>query len=397
MRLPFSLASFVRHPSSRDTRLSISTVAYIRSWRLALAMSATFPCLAIAGVLMNKFRMFSFLVWKQPLTILTKVTRWTKESLDSVAEGGALAEEVIASIRTAQAFGSQQALAKMYDKHIFKAHGAEMKTAITNGFGIGSFFFFVYAAYGLAFHYGTTLVLQGHADVGIVVNVFLSILIGSFSMTMIPPEYQAITNGCAAAEKLFATIDRVPTIDSESNEGRKLEGSIRGEISFKNVVFNYPSRPDVPVLKGLSINIKAGKTTALVGASGSGKSTIVNLIERFYDPLSGSVTLDNIDLRDLNVTWLRSQIGLVSQEPTLFATTIRGNVAHGLIGSRFEHEADEVKEKLIMEACTVANIDGFVTKLPDGYDTLVGERGFLLSGGQKRKTDLICELFNTLN
>ena len=107
-------------------------------------------------------------------------------------------------------------------------------------------------------------------------------------------------------------------------------------------------------------------------------------MERFYDPLSGAVKLDGRDLRELNIKWLRSQIGLVSQEPTLFATTIEGNVAHGLIGTKWEKAPAEERVRLIKEACVKANADGFISKLPNGYQTMVGERGFLLSGGQKR-------------
>ena len=130
---------------------------------------------------------------------------------------------------------------------------------------------------------------------------------------------------------------------------------------------------------------RAGKTAALVGASGSGKSTIVSLIERFYDPGSGVVKLDDVHLKELNLKWLRSQIGLVSQEPTLFATTIRGNVEHGLTGTKHEHVSDEEKFALVKEACIKANADDFISKLPNGYHTKVGERGFLLSGGQKQR------------
>lgn len=176
----------------------------------------------------------------------------------------------------------------------------------------------------------------------------------------------------------------MPDIDSENPSGLTPE-TIQGEITLEHINFSYPSRPDVPVVKDLSITFPAGKTCALVGASGSGKSTIVSLVERFYDPLSGVVRLDGIDLKDLNVKWLRRQIGLVSQEPILFATTIKGNVAHGLIGSPWENATDDEKDKLIREACVRANADGFITKLPLGYDTLVGERGFLLSGGQKQR------------
>lgn len=194
----------------------------------------------------------------------------------------------------------------------------------------------------------------------------------------------AVTHGRAAASKLFLTIDRVPSIDSSDPGGLKPE-KVVGEITFENVKFNYPSRPDVPVVKGLSITFPAGKTAALVGASGSGKSTIVSLVERFYDPLEGSVKIDGRDIRELNVKWLRTQIGLVSQEPTLFAMTIKQNVAHGLIGTKFEHAPEEEKFALIKEACIKANAHGFISNLPLGYDTLVGERGFLLSGGQKQR------------
>lgn len=183
---------------------------------------------------------------------------------------------------------------------------------------------------------------------------------------------------------MYATIDRVPTIDSASDEGLKPQ-QVTGEITLENIEFNYPSRPDVRIVKNLTINFPAGRTAALVGASGSGKSTIIQLVERFYDPLSGVVRFDGIDLKELNVRWLRSQIGLVSQEPTLFATTIRGNVEHGLINTVHEHASPDEKFALVKEACVKANADGFISKLPLGYDTMVGERGFLLSGGQKQR------------
>lgn len=271
----------------------------------------------------------------------------------------------------------------------------------------------------VAFYYGTTLILDNKASVGIVVNVFMSILTGSYALVLLGPEQQAIAQAQGAAAKLYATIDRVPTIDSLSDEGLKPDQNTgnekeekpsqkKGYIKFEEVVFRYPSRPDVPILNGespfavlscgiidldyhfsgLNIEFEAGKTSALVGSSGSGKSTIVSLVERFYDPLGGRVLLDGHDLKDLNVRWLRGQIGLVAQEPVLFATSISENVAHGLIGSRFNRETllKEEREHLIVEACKKANAHEFIMNLPEKYDTLVGERGFLLSGGQKRKS-----------
>jgi ATP-binding cassette subfamily B (MDR/TAP) protein 1 len=194
----------------------------------------------------------------------------------------------------------------------------------------------------------------------------------------------AIISARGAAPKLFATIDRVPSIDSANEEGIK-PTKVIGEITFENVDFNYPSRPDVQVIKDLSLTFPAGKTTALVGASGSGKSTVISLVERFYDPLAGYVRLDGLDIRDFNLKWLRSQIGLVSQEPILFSTTIRQNVEHGLVGTPHQTASPEERMRLVREACIKANADGFISKLPSGYDTVVGERGFLLSGGQKQR------------
>ena len=139
-------------------------------------------------------------------------------------------------------------------------------------------------------------------------QVFMSVLIGSFSMAMVQPEMQKITKAQGAAAKLFATIDRVPPIDSADPGGEKPD-EVHGTISFEGVKFHYPSRPNVPVLKGLTIDFPAGKTTALVGSSGSGKSTVVNLVERFYDPIAGSIKLDGRELSSLNIKWLRQNIG----------------------------------------------------------------------------------------
>ncbi|KAH9985634.1 P-loop containing nucleoside triphosphate hydrolase protein [Russula compacta] len=342
-------------------------LAFARNWRLALALCAILPCIAISGAFMNKF-----------------VTRYTQLSLKNVAEGGTIAEEVVSTIRTAQAFGTQNVLASLYDGAAQKAYHMDRRAAVAQGTGLSCFFFSIYSAYALAFSFGTTLINHGHADAGQIINVILAILIGSFSLALLAPEIQAVTNGCAAAAKIYATIDLVPSIDSASEEGLR-PSKVIGEITLENVDFNYPARPDVQIVKNLSLTFPAGKTTALVGASGSGKSTVVSLVERFYDPLAGSVRLDGVDIRDLNLKWLRSQIGLVSQEPTLFATTIRRNVEHGLINTPHQNASPEEKLRLVKEACIKANADGFVTKLPLGYDTVVGERGFLLSGGQKQR------------
>jgi ATP-binding cassette subfamily B (MDR/TAP) protein 1 len=160
---------------------------------------------------------------------------------------------------------------------------------------------------------------------------------------------------------------------------------VDGTIRLKGIKRVYPSRPEVVVMDDVSLTIPAGKTTALVGASGSGKSTIIGLVERFYAPMEGTVYLDGVDISTLNLRWLRQQISLVSQEPTLFGTTIYENIRHGLIGTRWENEDAEQQRVLIYEAARKANAHDFITSLPEGYETNVGERGFLLSGGQKQR------------
>lgn len=152
--------------------------------------------------------------------------------------------------------------------------------------------------------------------------------------------------------------------------------SIKGELTFKNVRFRYPSRPDTTVFESLSLTIPAGKTVALVGTSGSGKSTIVQLIERFYDPDEGEVLLDGVNVKQYNLKWLRDQIGLVNQEPRLFARTIRENILNGKL---------DATEAEINNAVVNANAANFVSNLPNGLETFAGEGGAQLSGGQKQR------------
>lgn len=211
-----------------------------------------------------------------------------------------------------------------------------------------------------------------------------AILIASFSLAQLAPNLQAVSSAQGAAAKLFATIDRVPPIDSADPAGLRPD-TCEGRLEFRDVHFVYPSRPKVHVLKGFSSVFARGKSTALVGQSGCGKSTIIGLIERFYDPVQGAVYLDGRDIRTYNLKWLRAQIGLVMQEPTLFAMTVFQNVELGLIGTEFENAEEEVKRRMVEEACVKANADTFVKALQKGYDTHIGERGSLLSGGQKQR------------
>merc|ERR1712146_824442 len=156
---------------------------------------------------------------------------------------------------------------------------------------------------------------------------------------------------------------------------------MEGNIHFENVTFSYPTRRDVMVLNGFTLSLAKNTTTALVGSSGSGKSTVVGLIQRFYDVDSGTITLDGGDIVDLDLTWLRSQIGYVQQEPQLFGVSVRENLTYGLSAE----QAASIDQADLESACRDANAHEFISSWPDGYDTMVGERGVTLSGGQKQR------------
>ena len=168
---------------------------------------------------------------------------------------------------------------------------------------------------------------------------------------------------------------QVPLIDITSDAGI-CPDHVEGKVEFRDVTFTYPSRPDVVVLENFSVEANVGKTLALVGPSGCGKSTSVQLIQRFYDVNEGVVLLDGKDLRDLNLRWLRRNIGVVSQEPVLFGTTISENIRYGRVA---------VSQEEIEAAAKAANAHDFIMTLPDKYETLVGERGAQMSGGQKQR------------
>ncbi|KAI8796008.1 multidrug resistance protein 3 [Biomphalaria glabrata] len=187
------------------------------------------------------------------------------------------------------------------------------------------------------------------------------------------PDY---TKAQLSAGYIFTMLDIIPKIDIFNTSGTKKE-NISGEIKLDNVHFHYPTRPDVHVLKGVSMHVRPGQTAALVGMSGCGKSTIVSLVQRYYDPSEGAILIEGVDTRDYNLKSLRSLISVVSQEPVLFDCSIRENISYGI--------EQQVPMADIIAAAQTANAHDFITNLPDGYETQVGEKGTQLSGGQKQR------------
>jgi len=349
------------------TFITAFVIGFVKYWKLTLILTSTIVAITL---IMGGASTF--------------IVKFNKKSLESYALGGTIAEEVISSIRNATAFGTQDKLAKQYDKHLVEAEKWGYKVKVTLGFMIGGMMGVVYLNYGLAFWQGAHFITSGETDLSNVITILLAIMIGAFSFGNVAPNAQAFTTAVSAAAKIYNTIDRVSPLDPSTDDGLKLE-HVEGALELRNVKHIYPSRPEVTVMENVSLMIPAGKKTALVGASGSGKSTIVGLVERFYDPVRGQLFLDGHDLSQLNLRWLRTHISLVAQEPVLFGTTIYENILHGLIGTKHEHDDEETKKDLVIEAAKMANAHEFITGLPEGYETNVGERGFLLSGGQKQR------------
>ncbi|XP_020023493.2 phosphatidylcholine translocator ABCB4 isoform X1 [Castor canadensis] len=333
-------------------------VGFIRGWKLTLVIMAISPLLGLSAA-----------VWAKILSA------FSDKELAAYAKAGALAEEALGAIRTVIAFGGQNKELERYQKHLENAKKVGIKKAISANISMGIAFLLIYASYALAFWYGSTLVISKAYTIGNAVTVFFSILIGTFSIGQAAPCIDAFANARGAAYVIFNIIDNNPKIDSFSERGHKPD-SIRGNLEFSDVHFSYPSRANVKILKGLNLKVQSGQMVALVGNSGCGKSTTVQLMQRFYDPTEGMISIDGQDIRNFNVRYLREIIGVVSQEPVLFSTTIAENIRYG----RGNVTMDEIKK-----AVKEANAYEFIMKLPQKFDTLVGERGAQLSSGQKQR------------
>lgn len=349
------------------TFISAFVIGFVEYWKLTLILISTVVAIVVVMGGASQF-----------------MIKYNKFSIEAYAVGGSVADEVISSIRNSIAFGTQDRLAKQYDVHLQRAEKYGFKTKSVIGCMVASMMLILYLNYGLSFWMGSKYLIDGAVPLSKVLIIMMSVMIGAFNLGNVAPNVQAFATAIAAASKIFSTIDRQSPLDPTNDLGEKPE-HVEGSIRLEHVKHIYPSRPEVVVMNDVSLDIPAGKTTALVGASGSGKSTIVGLVERFYDPVGGKVYLDGRDISTLNLRWLRQHISLVSQEPTLFGTTIFGNIRYGLIGTAFEDESEEKQRELVIEAAKKANAHDFITGLPEGYETNVGERGFLLSGGQKQR------------
>ncbi|KAI5056800.1 hypothetical protein GOP47_0028618 [Adiantum capillus-veneris] len=333
-------------------------VAFIKGWKLTLMMLVTVPPMVVVGA-----------------AAMTFISKATSHGQTAYADAGDVVEQALGAIRTVAAFVGEKKSIEAYSKKLKIAYVASIRQGIASGLGLGAFMLIMFSSYSLAFWYGAKLILNSGYSGGAVVNVLFAVLVAGMSLGEASPSLNAFGAGKAAAYKMFQVIDRVPDIDAFSLTG-EIPKNIRGEIEFRNVDFSYPAQADVKIFSNFCFQVPEGITAALVGESGSGKSTVISLIERFYDPPGGTILLDGVEIMKLQLKWLRQQIGLVSQEPVLFGTSIKDNIAYGKEGATLEE---------IEQAAVLANASNFISRLPKVYDTLVGEHGTQLSGGQKQR------------
>ncbi|XP_034839685.1 multidrug resistance protein homolog 49-like isoform X2 [Maniola hyperantus] len=340
--------------------------AFPMGWELTLACVTVVPFSITASVILSKYQ-----------------TKSSIRELESYSQAGKQAEEVLKSIRTIVAFGGESKEVDRYRRLLEPAERYGKKRGLYTGLGTGFNWVLTYSLNAIGLTYGTRLVLADWDKptderkylVGILFSILFSVYMATQSITLCVPHAEIFASARGAAASIFKMLDRKPTIDSLKRTGVSPR-RVLGDIALEDVHFSYPSRPNVKVLQGFSIHIKAGECVALVGSSGCGKSTILQLLQRLYDPLHGTVKLDGRSLKNLNLGWLRSSLGVVGQEPVLFRGTIHENIAIG---------SPEATREDVQRVADMAYAHDFITHLPNGYDTMIGERGTSLSGGQKQR------------
>ena len=329
--------------------------------RLTLLMLAIVPPVALGAVAYGR-----------------RVRKLSRDVQDALAKSSEVAEEALAGIRTVRAFAAEPGEVKRYAGAVMGSFDLARTRAKMAAMFMGIASFAAYSAAAAVLWYGGRLVAEG-ADkpggltTGGLTSFLVYTLLVAFSLGGLSDLWADFMKASGAAERIFELMDRAPAIPPSG--GAEL-AEVKGRVEMASVAFSYPARRDAPVLHGIDLAISPGEIVAIVGPSGAGKSTLAALLTRLYDPDRGTISLDGHDLRDLSPPFLRRTIGIVSQEPLLFSTSIQDNIRYG---------RPAATDAEVEAAARTANAHGFISKFPDGYRTLVGERGVQLSGGQKQR------------
>ena len=304
-----------------------------------------------------------------------RVRRRSRAAQDTLAEASAFAAEAIGGLRTLQAFTNEAAASRRFARVVegaFRAAAASAKArAVLTGVGI----FLVFASVVLVLWVGAHSVLEGRLSAGALSQFVLYAVFAAGALGELSQVWGEVSQAAGAAERLAELLTTKPRIEAPARPVPLPEPPV-GQVVFDKVAFAYPTRPDLPALRGVSFSIAPGETVAVVGPSGAGKSTLQQLLLRFYDPQAGRVMLDGVDLRDADPQQVRRRIAVVPQDAVVFADTALENIRYGRPGA----SDDEVRA-----AAEAALADEFIRALPEGYGTLLGERGVTLSGGQRQR------------
>jgi ATP-binding cassette subfamily B (MDR/TAP) protein 1 len=343
-----------------STLLGGIIVALIYGWKLGLTATAVLPLLVGSAYWRNRI-----------------ITYYSEINQETYQKSAQRASEAVASIRTVQSLTREKDIVEKYTEMLQEPlnNGVKMAWSSTVLYAVSQSVNFLVNA--LIFWYGGRLIAYEGYDLKQFFTVFVAIVFGSMGAGRIFAFAPDMSKAMQAGASVIEILGMKPFIDYLSTDGKKLD-KVDGEIEFKDVRFNYPTRPHVQVLQGLNLKVKPGQFAAFVGASGCGKSTTIGLLTRFYDPSSGNILIDGHRLSGLNLSNYRSFVGLVSQEPNLFDMTIKENILLGCDGKNITQEDIE-------RACKEANIHDFIMSLPEKYETRLGGRGGQLSGGQKQR------------
>ncbi|XP_073737356.1 ABC-type oligopeptide transporter ABCB9 isoform X2 [Callorhinus ursinus] len=326
------------------------------SWQLSLVTFMGFPIIMMVSDIYGKY-----------------YKRLSKEVQNALARASSTAEETISAMKTVRSFANEEEEAGVYSRKLQQVYKLNRKEAAAYTYYVWGSGLTLLVVQVSILYYGGHLVISGQMTSGNLISFIIYEFVLGDCMESVGSVYSGLMQGVGAAEKVFEFIDRQPTM---VHDGNLAPDRLEGRVDFENVTFTYRTRPHTRVLQNVSFSLSPGKVTALVGPSGSGKSSCVNILENFYPLEGGCVLLDGKPISAYDHKYLHRVISLVSQEPVLFARSITDNISYGLPTVPFE---------MVVEAAQKANAHGFIMELQDGYNTETGEKGAQLSGGQKQR------------
>ncbi|KAJ2825704.1 hypothetical protein IWW50_002731, partial [Coemansia erecta] len=333
-------------------------ISFIYDWHLALLGIACWPIVCYAQY------------WQ------ARATWGSSMRMRTVYEkSGQAAAETIRNIKTVATLRREETFIRIFDEMNEAPHSGSIRGSLLGSVGFGLATASQMFVNALVFYAGSRFVIHNWVPMNDMFNALMVTMMATFQLGVLSQIVPMIPRGAAAAHGIYETLDHESIINGIDPTG-SVADSFEGAVSFKDVQFTYPIRPDTKILKGISFEAISGKRVALVGASGSGKSTSILLAQRLYDAKSGTVSVEGLGVRDWNIMALRDNMAIVGQEPILFNRTIAENIAYGKPGAT---------QQEIEEAAQEANIFNFVRNLPDGFNTNVGQKGGRLSGGQKQR------------